>query len=51
MERGDILFREGESGDSLYVIGEGKLISSAGPARTDARTSSRSSDPARCLAS
>jgi CRP/FNR family transcriptional regulator len=25
MERGDILFREGESGDSLYVIGEGKI--------------------------
>jgi CRP/FNR family transcriptional regulator len=25
MERGDILFREGESGASLYVIGEGKI--------------------------
>ncbi|MEP6648551.1 MAG: Crp/Fnr family transcriptional regulator [Lapillicoccus sp.] len=25
MERGDILFREGESGDTLYVIGEGKI--------------------------
>jgi CRP/FNR family cyclic AMP-dependent transcriptional regulator len=25
MERGDILFREGESGDSLYVIREGKI--------------------------
>ena len=25
MERGDILFREGERGDSLYVIGEGKI--------------------------
>ena len=25
MERGDILFREGEAGDSLYVIGEGKI--------------------------
>jgi CRP/FNR family cyclic AMP-dependent transcriptional regulator len=25
MERGDILFREGQSGDSLYVIGEGKI--------------------------
>ena len=25
MERGDILFREGEVGDSLYVIGEGKI--------------------------
>ena len=25
MERGDILFREGETGDTLYVIGEGKI--------------------------
>ncbi len=25
LERGDILFREGETGDSLYVIGEGKI--------------------------
>ncbi len=25
MERGDVLFREGETGDSLYVIGEGKI--------------------------
>ncbi len=25
MERGDILFREGQSGNSLYVIGEGKI--------------------------
>ncbi len=25
LERGDVLFREGEQGDSLYVIGEGKV--------------------------
>lgn len=25
MERGDVLFREGDSGDRLYVIGEGKI--------------------------
>jgi len=25
MERGDVLFREGDPGDSLYVIGEGKI--------------------------
>ncbi|MFZ1287138.1 MAG: Crp/Fnr family transcriptional regulator, partial [Candidatus Phosphoribacter sp.] len=25
LERGDILFREGDQGDSLYVIGEGKV--------------------------
>ena len=25
MERGDILFREGDRGDSLYVIAEGKV--------------------------
>ena len=25
MERGDVLFREGDAGDRLYVIGEGKI--------------------------
>ena len=25
LERGDILFREGDQGDTLYVIGEGKV--------------------------
>jgi CRP-like cAMP-binding protein len=25
MERGEVLFREGDDGDSLYVIGEGKI--------------------------
>ncbi|MEP6799798.1 MAG: Crp/Fnr family transcriptional regulator, partial [Lapillicoccus sp.] len=25
MERGDVLFREGDPGDTLYVIGEGKV--------------------------
>ncbi|MEP6631170.1 MAG: cyclic nucleotide-binding domain-containing protein, partial [Lapillicoccus sp.] len=25
MERGDVLFHEGDNGDTLYVIGEGKI--------------------------
>ncbi|MEO6143977.1 MAG: cyclic nucleotide-binding domain-containing protein, partial [Dermatophilaceae bacterium] len=25
LDRGDILFREGDQGDRLYVIGEGKI--------------------------
>ena len=47
MERGDILFREGDRGDSLYVIAEGK-IKLGRTSATAARTSSRSSAPVRC---
>ena len=35
MERGDILFREGDQGDTLYVIGEGKV--KLGRTSTDGR--------------
>ncbi|HRW19076.1 MAG TPA: Crp/Fnr family transcriptional regulator [Dermatophilaceae bacterium] len=35
LERGDILFREGEAGDRLYVIGEGKV--KLGRTSTDGR--------------
>ena len=35
MERGDVLFREGDAGDTLYVIGEGKV--KLGRTSTDGR--------------
>lgn len=50
LERGDILFREGDQGDTLYVIGEGKVKLDA-PVPTAVRISSPSSDQAKCSAS
>ena len=50
MERGDILFREGEGGDSLYVIGEGKI--KLGRSSSDGRENLVAIlDPARCSVS
>ena len=50
LERGDVLFHEGDQGDRLYVIGEGKI--KLGRTSVDGRrTSWRSSGRVRCSAS
>ncbi len=45
LERGDVLFHEGDQGDRLYVIGEGKI--KLGRTSTDGPRSSPSSTAGR----
>jgi CRP/FNR family cyclic AMP-dependent transcriptional regulator len=50
LRRGEVLFHEGDEGDKLYIVTDGKVkLGRTSP--TAARTSSRSSGPARCSAS
>ena len=51
LRRGDVLFHEGDSGDKLYIVLDGKVKLGPHLVATAGRTCSRSSARARCSAS